>query len=287
LGEKITDNHYAEKWICDYRDRLALKYYPNWLRKIYLRIEKRAHKKSNATFQVSKGTMDDYVNDFKNIELENLHIITNGYEKVNKSLKNFSSEKLIFSYTGSLYSGGKRSFKILSEVIKQCAEEGTIDIDKVIIKYAGNSTEELNKQIKEFGIDIFENYGSVSRERAIEIQNESDILILLTWNTKNEKGVITGKFYEYLIAHKPIICLISGNEPNSELSLLIRETNVGISCEEINYNLEFKMLKNYLIGQYNNKMLYGSVKYEGNNKEIDKYDYKNIVDKVESICKSS
>lgn len=100
-------------------------------------------------------------------------------------------------------------------------------------------------------------YPPVSRKESLRIQSESDVLLLLTWNDPSEKGVYTGKIFEYIGNAKPILVIGSRDNVAAEL---VRENGFGIvagkmeEVEEFLLNLKEKYVpsikQNYLKNRY-------------------------------------
>jgi glycosyltransferase involved in cell wall biosynthesis len=64
------------------------------------------------------------------------------------------------------------------------------------------------------------------RRRALELQRESDVLLLLIPDAGGRgKGVLSGKVFEYLAAERPILALVP---PDGAAAELIRETGAGV-----------------------------------------------------------
>ena len=129
-----------------------------------------------------------------------------------------------------------------------------------------------------------QNVGFVDRNVALEIQNCSDILVVLTWNTSTYQGVLPGKFWEYFQAYKPIISLTSGNLPNGELSLLVKKLNLGIACEYFTYEKDYTCLKEYVLTQYNRIQDGKPLLFDPDIKEMEKFHYEILTKQLNDIC---
>jgi hypothetical protein len=75
--------------------------------------------------------------------------------------------------------------------------------------------------------DVVLQCGVEPRERILELQSESQMLLLLDWNDEGEKGIYTGKVFEHLAAGRPILTL---GTPAGVLKDLMRETVAGAYC---------------------------------------------------------
>jgi len=251
-----------------------------------LNKERKAHRHADSILHVSEGCALTYMNDLNISSRENIHVITNGFERNQKMIETPDSDTLSFCYTGSYYPNGKRNMRMLFSVISKCVTQGLISVGRIKIHCAGRNVSFLKSQAEEYGLGIVEIGGLVSRREARKIQQKSDMLIVLTWNEEEEQGLITGKFYEYLAMRKPIIALVSGDLPNAEISAMIDDLGVGISCEEANEEQDAKKLMEYLLMQYRRRIKGQELLYDVVAENVNKYDYENLTKHLESICYS-
>ena len=163
---------------------------------------------------------------------------------------NAKQESFRITYTGGLYSG-RRDPGVILEAVRILLKDGNLQNNDLEIVYAGPDAplwvEMLSKyKLEEYGIT----YNNLSLEESIKIQCESCINVLLTWSTPEQKGILTGKYYEYLMARRPIINIINGVR-DIEVEKLFDETSAGhvyynhsdcgrVSNSLLNYYLEWK-----------------------------------------------
>jgi len=175
---------------------------------------------------------------------------------------------------------------MLFRVIGDLINESMIDKNKIEFVYAGPNSTDLKYQLKkDLNLDyILRDFGFVERKTAIELQNKSDLLIALSWNTKKEQGILTGKFLEYLQSSKPIISLTTGDLPDSELSGMITRLNLGIACEYCTYEIDYASLKKYIYMQYLAVISGLKVDYRPDWETIKTFHYPHIVTILNSLC---
>ena len=143
-------------------------------------------------------------------------------------------KKFTISYIGLLpkQSNPKMFFKVLE---KLCKEDITFKKD-LQLNLIGDIADEVKKEIEGTNLNNNTNFvGYVSHEKAIEYQQKAQVLLLLIPNVKNNKGILTGKLFEYLTAKRPILAM--GPE-DGDLQEILENTNSGVV---INYNSEEKL----------------------------------------------
>lgn len=289
--ENIAAAQYAAKLfgcklIQDFRDPLARKpFYTKSQYRYLKRIQDAAIKNADGMTAVSEG--------FRRELMEGLGSVTpnitlyNGYEPTTQEAEKESVEPGVFSfcYTGILYEFS--DFTPLLLALKQLAERGSIDISKVKLNYAGKDFGRLQAIARELGLeDILINHGYVGRAEALRLQSVSDIFLVLSWNRHDSQGVMPGKFYEGIRAKKPILSLVSGDVPGSELNFLNDKFSYGFCYEEARRNELLPALCNFLEKAYGEKMESGAVEYTPNPELEEAFRYDNLAGKLEAFMQA-
>ncbi|MDI6867846.1 glycosyltransferase [Methanoculleus sp.] len=217
---------YQIPWVADLRDLWTQNPYLNHcaLRRFAeKRLELRTLGKASALVTVSKPLADD----LSRLHTHNpVYVITNGFDpEVARFDPPELTDKFTITYTGSLYDG-KRDPSTLFKALKNLIKDGTIDPDRVEVRFFGSQDPWLFDEIRDANLDgIVKVFGFIPREQALQRQRESHLLLLLLWNNPKEKGVYTGKVFEYLAARRPIIAV--GGPEESVVKDLLNETQAG------------------------------------------------------------
>jgi len=288
LGYFIKKSKIARHWISDLRDSMENIFNPSWLNLLYKIIKRSMVQKADAITLVSQGQVSLFCKSLKKITLnkDKIFMIYNGYENKFKSIQYEKRDKVLrISYTGAIYEN-LGDFELLFKALTDLIEEQLIDLNSVVLCYAGQHSVNFNKQLFPYDTikKICHNVGFVDRNSAIDIQNCSDILIVLTWNTITNQGILTGKFMEYLQAFKPIISITKGNLPNGELSQLVEKLNLGIACEYITFEKDYNRLKEYLLTQYKRVLEGKPLLFEPDIEGIKKFHYEILTKELDKIC---
>ena len=266
-------------WIADFRDPIAqptdtsVQYILNkW-------IENKICSKADKIIAVSKGYLETIV-DFK--FSDKAAVITNGYDNedlFNATKNSGLSKKFIISYTGTTYAG-RRDLTPLFLVIKDLLLEKVKNIELLEFHYAGPENNIIDTLALKVGIEKnVHTYGNISRNEAIDLNYNSKLLVVATWNDKEHVGVLPGKFFESLLFKKPLIILVNGKIDKSEIVEITKDFNLGVSYEAINDEIDYYKLKAFLKEQLSNFL---DLSKDCQSK-VDKFEYQNITCEYEKL----
>lgn len=129
------------------------------------------------------------------------------------------SELFRITHAGSFV--GKRDPK---PFLRALAESG---LDDAVVRFVGELRPEDRAYAESLGLDgRVELVGYVSRRRSLELQRDSDVLLLLIPDAGGRgKGVLSGKVFEYLAAERPILAAVP---PDGAAAQLVRDTGAGV-----------------------------------------------------------
>ena len=134
-------------------------------------------------------------------------------------LEHTPADRLRITHAGSFF--GKRDPRPFLTALKQSG------LDDVVVRFLGDfraADREWAEQL-ELG-DRLELIAYAPRRRSLELQRDSDVLLLLIPEAGGRgKGVLSGKVFEYLAAERPILALVP---PDGAAAALIREAGAGL-----------------------------------------------------------
>jgi len=273
IAKELKERHKIP-WVADFRDLWTQNHNYSYssLRKLF---EQRLELKTLATADALIT-----VSGFWSKKLSMLHgrkvlTINNGFDpdQISNEKVDLTSAFTI-TYTGQIYRKQDPSKLLLG--LKNLISQEVIDPKEVEVRFYGPLNERLEKEVKQYGMsDIVVQYGVISRKTSFERQGESQLLLLLNWEDPEEKGVHTGKIFEYLAAQRPI--LATGGFGNDAVETVLQETNSGIYCSTV------EDIKSALRDLYREYKLKGKVTYSGNMEEINKYNYQEMARKFARI----
>ena len=114
---------------------------------------------------------------------------------------------------------------ILWKVLSELCNEDKEFADNLIIRLIGKVSGLVLSEIEKYGLsDNFELIEYLPHDEVILEQRKSHLLLLVVNDTPNAKGILTGKFFEYMSSGRPTLCI----GPNDgDVADIIRETEAG------------------------------------------------------------
>ena len=227
--------HFPEvKWVADFRDPWTnIDFYEK------LMLSKASNKKhhqqelsvlQNADIVLSIGQSMSL--EFKEMykkangkNTEKFKVITNGFddEDITKEAVE-KDQKFSIAHIGTLVKD--RNPLVLWKVLKDLVKEN-IEFEKQLeIKFVGKVDIHVNEILEKFGLTKYVNkIAYLPHDKVIVEQQKSQVLLLLVNNTKNAKGILTGKFFEYIAVNSPVLAI---GPIDGDLAEIINETGAGL-----------------------------------------------------------
>jgi len=253
-------------WLADFRDLWTQNHdYPYFgLRKIFEeKLEVKTLCPADALITVSEPLAE---------KLEKMHkksevcVISNGFfeEEINKGIP--LAKKFTIIYAGAVYAG-KQDPKCFFSAVRELVSEKVIASEDVEIKFYTGKIPWLEKEIEDFGLGkLVKVYDKVSRPEIMKIQGSSQILLILDWEDREEKGWISLKIFGYLASLRPILAI--GGAGENAVEKMLFETKSGCYAKTEN------QIKKFLSSAYLEYKKTGRVSYKGDLERIKKHSYK-------------
>ncbi|MBL4745121.1 MAG: glycosyltransferase [Flavobacteriaceae bacterium] len=213
-------------WIADFRDPWTDIDYFHQLpltvasKKRHFQLEKAVVQTADAVLVVGKTMQETYQKLNKNT-----HVIYNGFD----TTPEFTAEAVLdlkFSLTHIGLMNNDRNHAILWEAISELCQESKEFENDFTLNLIGKIAPEVRTSIKAHGLEAqvtITNY--VPHEQVLEFQKKSQVLLLSVNNVPSAKGILTGKIFEYLNAHRPIIALAPRE---GDLAAILRDCKAGV-----------------------------------------------------------
>lgn len=229
IAKTIKKSYPDVYWLADFRDPIA-----NTARFDY--EEKRGLARllvadADLVTAVSEGTLDNlYLGcGFKT------SVLPNGFDPEDIPCKErIVTDRFRVVYTGTLYSDGARQQDLspLFHAISKAIAEGYMNRDDVVIEYAGTTSHLFHRFAQKYPRVPVIDHGLLARDEALELQGRASLLVVASWNSLVQTGVLTGKVFEYLGWGIPIVGLCTGDVPYSSLRRLLVDCSAGVCYEE-------------------------------------------------------
>lgn len=222
VGLKLKRRYPSIKWISDLRDPWSDIYYNKDLfqtapAKWYnAHLERDVLENADEIITVS----GDCVRNFQSKSAKPLpiHLVPNGYDeedfchaKLSKESITGESGKLLISYVGSM--GPQYDTDTFLKALELLTPEVRSKIELQFVGGGSAIMEEKLSRFKESSDLIYSIQNYVSHAKAVEYMSGSDMLLLLLPEQENNKGIVTGKLFEYMASGKPVIsvCYTDGD----------------------------------------------------------------------------
>ena len=261
-------------WVSDMRDPMLTVQLLCWRYWLNARWEKKAMQKADGVTTVSTALGVRFEKQYR---LQGVGVFVNGYAPEETAADTAPADGVLrIGYTGALY-GGLSKLDALLTVIKSLEEKGGGHLP-LEIHYAGGDADEFFRQAEQYhAADYLVNHGLVDKAEAQRLQTLCDILLVLSWNTETEQGVLTGKFPEYLRLKKTVLALITGDTPGAELTDRIHRLNIGFSYEETMGEAGQRQLESWLSERLAEKKTTGRCAPQADAVAVEEYAYPQIV----------
>ena len=232
-------------WLADMRDPIANNYqFP--LFKAYSRaLERQTVRRCDRLIVMSDGAVGYFRAAASNPRnADKVTLLENGYEYGTVEDTAPADGVLRIGYTGRFYPG-RSDFTAALEAAAELTKSGRVPAGGIQIHYAGQNGHEFMEAVKTCHAEFAAvDHGLVPRDEAVALQSRCDILCVLSWNTRDSQGILTGKFWEYLRARKPVLSLVTGDVPQAELTCRVRDMQLGFAYEYV--QPEPEQLQEYL-----------------------------------------
>lgn len=231
-------------WVADFRDPwTGIDYYDELLLSLladkkHKKLEKQVLKTADRVITVSQANKEE----FTQMGFDNISVITNGFDHDDLATGPVKpDEKFSIAHIGTFMYN--RNPDILWQALKQLTEENAEFAKDLVIKLIGKIDLKIIEQINIYRLDRFLNITEyLPHDQAIQELKKSQLLLLVINKTGNNKGMLTGKVFEYISSGRPILCI----GPNgSDIEKLLIETNSGILSDLTDLNCLKKNILHY------------------------------------------
>ena len=269
-------------WVADFRDlwsQADFREINGFRRFIDRRWEVCTVKSAGALVTVSGPHMEELLRIHTSFREKNF-VIYNGYDDDDYPEAEMSPNRpFTIVYTGRMYdidfSIKERTPAILFAGMAELIRDQQIPHDRLKCLIYGEHPKRLNEMVTFYGLDgIVTCLGGVPFREALRAQNEADILLHLNWNDKDQKGILSGKLFEYLGAGKNILSIPFYNQGVADI---LHSTKAGILLTDAS------TCKRQLWDWYREFETRGFLRYNGIPETLDQYSRKRATEQLAAI----
>jgi glycosyltransferase involved in cell wall biosynthesis len=222
------------KWMADFRDPWThIDFYDKLMLtpmadKKHRRLEGAVLKKADLVLSVGEEMRQEFAEIFRRQGGDHdnkFRVITNGYdeEDVIFEIKG-RDEAFSIAHVGTLVKD--RNPAVLWKVLSKLTRQNRLLSEKLQIKLVGKTDIFVKEELAKYKLSRFvKKIDYLPHNEVIAAQQRSKVLLLLVNNTRNAKGILTGKFFEYMAARVPILAI---GPRDGDLAKILHETNTGL-----------------------------------------------------------
>ncbi|MGV8092787.1 MAG: glycosyltransferase family 4 protein [Mangrovibacterium sp.] len=237
------------RWIADLRDPWTDIYYYRelhhmaWAAKTDRRMELKVLHGADHLITVSQDLKRIFSQKLPAGMSSKISVIPNGYDETDFLQKvKTTSEKFIITYTGTIseaydMTGFLEALELLGKESRK----------KLLLRFVGKIPAPVMERIRQKLPDLeLEQVGYVDHHRSVNYLLQSSLQLLIIPRVDNNKGIVTGKFFEYMASHKPVLAI---GPHGGDLEAMIRETGCGKLFEYDEQELMLAYLNDHLAGR--------------------------------------
>ncbi len=225
IGLALKRRFKTIRWVADLRDPWTDIYYYNQFkhtalaRKIDRDYERKVVENADMLISVSEDVKRIFADKSTQPIAEKTVVIPNGFDSEDFRVGELLQEnKKVITYTGTI-SEAYDVDSLLAALLQLSGEWN----EKLLIRFVGKVPSTIAFRFRETGFEV-ELVGYVDHPKSIEYLFRSDLLLLVIPKVANNKGILTGKFFEYLAAQKPVLAI---GPVDGDLAQIIAETGCG------------------------------------------------------------
>ncbi|MEI6890078.1 MAG: glycosyltransferase family 4 protein [Bacteroidales bacterium] len=218
-------------WLADFRDPWTnIDFYKDLkltsrADALHRKLEKQVLSQAGAVTVISRGMEEDCHKLYE----RRYEVITNGYDPEDTDISHppEMDKKFSIAHIGTLVSS--RNPETLWIALKEMLFEDAKFAADLEIKLVGKVDYKVMESIEKYGLTSFlRKIDYMPHNEVVKCQQQSRVLLLIINNTPNAKMILTGKFFEYLAARRPILCL---GPADGDAAAILTETNAGLLAD--------------------------------------------------------
>ncbi len=213
-------NKKSIRWVADMRDPWTRIYYASellqtkWAEKRNMQLERKVLENADKVITVSNALADEFCELASGLRRENVEVIPNGFDEDDFQFNVPLEKEFTIGYMGTITD----QYDINSLLAAISSNRSNI-----CFRFIGDVQSGLKSQFVQYSIDC-EFTGYLDHDKAIRQVAACSILLLVIPKVKNNKGILTGKLFEYLALKRPILAI---GPVDGDAAQILTETGAG------------------------------------------------------------
>ncbi len=244
IGRKLKQTS-GLPWVADFRDSwIGWLSTPQWRpapsRALERRMEAGVLNEADRILVVSAGVQEDLLSRNPGGRDSRWTLLPNGFDAGDFSgvVPKSSNPGFTLAYTGSMY-GNRNPHYLLAALVK-LASEGYPLLQQLRIRLIGRVGEPILQEIAISPVrHLFEHIPYITHTESLQHLLAADAALLIIDDAPANRGIVTGKIYEYIGARLPILALA----PEGDASTLIHDHGLGWTAAPADVNAIATTLK--------------------------------------------
>lgn len=260
------------KWVADFRDPWTnLDFYRDLMLTSVADAKHRRLEKevlTNADIVLSVG--DTLSEELRVLGAADVRTVTNGFDRADFPAINVEvDDKFTLSHIGAF--SASRNHLEFWNALKELSYEDSSFKEEMVIRTVGQVDYTVGASIEEAELGAhWEKIDHVSHNEVLNYQLSSRVLLLMINDSPNAKGILPGKFFEYMASGRPILCI---GPTDGDSAKVIEKTGAGFVVDHNDKEgLKSAILKLWKMGKV-------PMKSDG----IEAYSRKNLTEKLSLI----
>ncbi len=262
------------EWIADFRDPWTTIGYHKSLRLTTASQQKHENLEVKVLRSASKiiTTSPSTAAEFREKTNTPVQVITNGYDLTPNEVKQ-PEGSFVISHVGTLLAD--RNPLLLWRCLTDLCDTHPDFAADFQLHLAGNISDTIKESIAAAGLEQQVHYkGYVSHDTAVQLINQSQVLLLIEIDTPETTAIIPGKTFEYMASRRPIIAI---GPDGSDIETLLQQSGSGTY-----FNYQMQGLKNHLLNLY---QAFKLGQLTGNPNDVSRYHRKNLTQQLSQLIK--
>ena len=211
---------YGVKWVADMRDPWTKIYYVSellqtkWAQNKNANLERTVLENADSVITVSQSLASEFCELAPRLKPENIEVISNGFDEDDFQFDVPLDKQFTIGYMGTITEQ--------YDVTALLKTVGLIE-DDVAFRFIGDAPAQVRNQIEEVSTKT-EFTGYLNHYKAIEKAASCSMLLLVIPKIASNKGILTGKMFEYLALKRPILGI---GPVDGDAAAILNETGAG------------------------------------------------------------